>query len=251
MGFITLDLLDIIDILLVSWIMYQLYKLVRGSSAYFIFMGIFAIYIIWVIVRVLDMGLISSILGQVLGVGVIALIVVFQQEIRRFLLFIGNKYFAKRMNFTKSTNSVVVIEELVSACENMSESLTGALIVISRSTDLGFVEDTGDKIDAVVNRRLIENIFFKNSPLHDGAIIINNNRISSVRCVLPGTENQLVPAYFGMRHRAAIGMTENSDAIVVVVSEQSGKISFVVGGRIERGISLIKLKEHLMKNLTN
>lgn len=155
------------------------------------------------------------------------------------------------MSFATPVNSIAVIEELVSACENMSENLTGALIVIAKTTDLKFVEQTGDKIDALVNRRLLENIFFKNSPLHDGAIIISHNRISSVRCVLPVTENQTVPAYFGMRHRAAIGMTENSDAIVVVVSEQSGKISFVVGGRIERGISLIKLKEHLVKSLTN
>lgn len=249
MDFISINLLDIIDILLVSWIMAQFYRLIRGSSAYFIFMGIFLLYITWIVVKILNMELLSSILGQLLGVGVLALIIVFQQEIRRFLLYLGNRYFSKRMGFAKSTGDSRIIEELVAACQNMSDTNTGALIVLEQDSDLKFVTETGDTIDAIVSQRLLENIFYKNSPLHDGAVVISQNRIAAARCVLPTTENKSVPAYFGMRHRAAIGLTENSDAVVVVVSEQSGKISFCRNGKIDRGVAPLKLKELLIKNL--
>ncbi len=229
--------------------MAQFYKLLKGSSAYYIIMGIFVIYLVWLGTKILNMELISSILGQILGVGVIALVVVFQQEIRRFLLYLGNKYFVKGVAFASNNSNISYLDELVSACSSMSDTLTGALIVIEQGTDLSFVHETGDEINANVNQRLIENIFFKNSPLHDGAMIIHNNRISHARCVLPTTENKTVPAYYGMRHRAALGVSEASDAIIVVVSEQTGKISFVMGGKIERGISSIQLRELLIKNV--
>lgn len=248
MGFLSFSFFDLLDILLVSILLSHLYKLIKGSSAYYIFMGIFLIYVVWFVVKVLNMELISSILGQILGVGVIALIVVFQQEIRRFLLFIGNKYFIKTIAFVSKDFSV---DEIVTACQNMSEIYTGALIVVGRSADLSLINETGDKIDAVISDRLIENIFFKNSPLHDGAVTVINNKIAYARCVLPSTENLKVPAYFGMRHRAAIGITEQCDAVAIVVSEQSGKISFVEDGKVQRGITSIKLKELLIKCMSN
>lgn len=249
MGFLSFSFFDLLDIIMVSIILSQLYKLVKGSSAYYIFMGIFTIYFMWLLADILNMNLISSILGQILGVGVVALIVVFQQEIRRFLLYLGNKYFSKGMSFTSGNVDNNCIDEIVLACVNMSENLTGALIVIQKTADLTFVNETGDMIDAKATQRLIENIFFKNSPLHDGAMVISNNRIAYARCVLPTTENINVPAYYGMRHRAAIGVSEICDAIVVVVSEQSGKISFIQSGKIDRGISGIKLKELLIKHI--
>ena len=245
MGFLSFSVFDFLDIIIVSLLLSQLYKLVRGSSAYYIFMGIFLIYLLWIVVDAFSMELMSSIIGQVLGVGVIALIVVFQQEIRRFLLLIGNKYFSKSVAFVAHNEANSYIDEIVWACKNMSESLTGALIVIERSADLTFVNESGDKIDSEVSQRLIENVFFKNSPLHDGAMVINNARIAYARCVLPTSDNISIPAYYGMRHRAAIGLTEVCDAVVVVVSEQSGKISFVKNGIIDRGITTPKLKELL------
>lgn len=247
MGFLSFSFFDLLDILLVTILLSQLYRLIKGSSAYFIFMGIFTIYLVWVVVKIFNMDLISSIIGQILGVGVIALIIVFQQEIRRFLLFIGNKYFTKSFAFTSNSVNVICIEEIVLACESMSESSTGALIVLEQTADLTFVCETGDQIDAVISRRLIENIFYKNSPLHDGAMVIKNNRIGYARCVLPTTDNPKIPAYYGMRHRAAIGVSEVCDAVVIVVSEQSGKISFIQGGSIVRGVSSLRLKELLMK----
>ncbi len=249
MGFLSFSLFDFLDIIIVSLLLSQLYKLVRGSSAYYIFMGIFLIYLLWIVVVAFNMELMSSIIGQVLGVGVIALIVVFQQEIRRFLLLIGNKYFSKSVAFVSQNEGSSYIDEIVWACKNMSESLTGALIVIEQSADLTFVNESGDKIDSEVSQRLIENVFFKNSPLHDGAMIISNSRIAYARCVLPTSDNNSIPAYYGMRHRAAIGLTEVCDAIVVVVSEQSGRISFVRNGNIDRGITTLRLKELLSGNV--
>ncbi len=195
------------------------------------------------------MELISTILGQVLGVGVIALLIVFQQEVRRFLLYIGNRYFTRGFSLTSSFTTQIDFEAILGACESMSSTLTGALIVFERKSNLDFVKETGDKIDSVINQQLLETIFFKNSPLHDGAIVVSNNRISHARCVLPTTENSKIPAYYGMRHRAAIGVSESSDAVVVVVSEQSGRMSFVVGGKIHRGVTIERLKELMTEHI--
>lgn len=245
--------LDIVDVLLVAVIMYQLYRLVRGTSAFYIFIGIAVLYLVWIIVRALNMELLSLILGQVIGVGVIALIVVFQQEIRRFLLYIGNRYFSRfSLSLSRSLSShedSSNIDEIVTACENMSETLTGALLVLSRKDSLSVVQETGDTINAKISHRLIETVFFKNSPLHDGAMIIQNGRIASARCVLPSTERTDVSPSLGMRHRAAIGVSEQSDAVVVVVSEQTGTISYIERGQISRGLSSVQLKERLVKSM--
>ena len=257
--FITIRVLDIIDIILVAFLLYQIYMLIRGTVAINIFTGIVVLYIFWLVVRALNMELLSGILGQIIGVGVIAIIIVFQQEIRKFLLFIGNRYMSKskfsleNLLFPKQKESVapVNIDAIVKACRNMSETKTGALIVIARKSELEFYAESGDIIDAETSSRLLENIFFKNSPLHDGAVIIVNDKIHAARCVLPVTENINLPPHYGMRHKAAIGISEVTDALVVLVSEETGKISFVSHGSIKYGIPTQELKSLLGENLSN
>lgn len=247
---LSLKLIDVIDITLVAIIIYQLYKLVKGTNAFNIIMGIFAFYLLWIVVRMLHMELLSMIMGQVIGVGVVALIVVFQQEIRRFLLYIGSQYFSTQMRHSLSSGTeAVFIDEVVTACENMSESKTGALIVFARRNSLAMVEKTGDKIDARISQRLLENIFYKNSPLHDGALLIVNQRIEAARCVLPTSERTDIPAKYGMRHRAAIGLSEETDAVVVVVSEQTGKISYIESGVLFTNQTAMTLKDKLINAL--
>jgi uncharacterized protein (TIGR00159 family) len=256
--FIQIRALDIIDILLVALLFYQVYMLIRGTVAINIFMGIFFLYLIWLIVRALNMELLSSILGQIIGVGVIALIIVFQQEIRRFLLLIGTRYFSKnRFTFEnffflrgKKIENPVNIEAIVKASRNMSEGKVGALIVITRQSDLQLYAETGDTINAETSSRLLENIFFKNSPLHDGAVIIRQNLIHAARCILPVSDKTNLPASYGLRHRAAIGITENTDAIVVVISEETGTVSLVIEGKILEGINTLKLRNLLEEHLS-
>jgi diadenylate cyclase len=251
--FINVRVLDVIDIVLVAFLLYQIYMLIRGTVAINIFMGIFVLYVIWLVVRALNMELLSSILGQIIGVGVIALIIVFQQEIRRFLLLIGTRYLSHRrfsienlfFPRSKRVEVPVNVDAIVRAARNMSEVKTGALIVIARKSDLQVYAETGDLINAETSSRLIENVFFKNSPLHDGAMIIKNDKIYAARCVLPVTEKMNLPASFGLRHRAAIGITELTDAIVVLVSEETGKISLIKGGSVKYGISAMELKSLL------
>ncbi|HOP02919.1 MAG TPA: diadenylate cyclase CdaA [Tenuifilaceae bacterium] len=255
--YISVRILDVIDILLVAFLLYQIYMLIRGTVAINIFMGIFILYLFWIIVRAFNMELLSSILGQIIGVGVIALIIVFQQEIRKFLLLIGTKYLSRNsfsienLFFSKNKRMEVPInvEAIVKACRNMSETKTGALIVLSRRSDLQLYAETGDIINADTSSRLLENIFFKNSPLHDGAVIIKNDKIVAARCVLPLTERLNLPASYGLRHKAAIGLSENTDAIVVIVSEETGRIALVSDGNIKIGISSIELQHLLEKKL--
>lgn len=256
--FITIRILDIIDIILVAFLLYQLYRLIRGTVAISIFGGIVVLYSIWLAVRVLNMELISGILGQVLGVGVIAIIVVFQPEIRKFLLMIGSRYLNN--NFFKLDNLLfrssqkesheVKIASIVQACRNMSKTNTGALIVIARKSELQLYSNTGDIIDAQTSSRLLENLFFKNSPLHDGAVIILGDRIHAARCVLPVSENTNLPPQYGMRHKSAIGLSEITDALVVLVSEETGKISITMGGKIQYGITAQELNKILEEQLS-
>ncbi|MDR3365906.1 MAG: diadenylate cyclase CdaA [Prevotellaceae bacterium] len=255
--FFHVGILDIIDILLVAILFYQVFKLIRGTVAINIFIGIFAIYVLWIAVQALNMELLSTILGQVLGVGVLALFIVFQQEIRKFLLFLGTQYMSRSKFSFRSiifrradrVESGVNIDAIVKAARNMSESKTGALIVVRRTTSLAPYEATGDILDANTNSRLLENIFFKNTPLHDGAVIIVRNKIRAARCVLPPTDNLSLPAHYGMRHRAALGVSENSDAVVVVVSEETGDISFVEAGQIKSGVTFSELRRLLEEAL--
>lgn len=252
-SFIHITLVDVFDIFLVALLFYQIYMMIRGTAAINIFIGIFLLYVIWLVVRTLNMEMLSTILGQIIGVGSLALIIVFQQEVRKFLLYIGTRYLSnknfsiERLFSSKADNRALLVgvDALVRACRNMSDSKTGALIVLGRRSNLQLYMDTGDYIDAVVDSRLIETIFFKNTPMHDGAMIIVNGRIVAARCVLPSTEKLDVPAHFGMRHRAAMGITEHTDSVVIIVSEETGKISIAEQGEIKSGLSAIELRQTL------
>jgi len=202
------------------------------------------------------MQLFGSILGKFIDVGFIALLIVFQQELRRFLLFIGTSDLFSKGKLGKglfdfkwqvNTAQKLDINAIVKACKNMSESKTGAIIIVTKNNELKFYANTGDMIDAKVSVRMIESIFYKNSPLHDGAIIISENQIIAARCVLPVTENNEFPAHLGMRHRAAVGITEITDAVAIVVSEQTGGISFSKEGDLKHALTIERLREVLEK----
>jgi len=242
-AFITIRVLDILDILLVAYLMFQIYMLIRGSVAMNIFIGILFVYFLWIIVKALRMQLLGIILGQVIGVGVIALIIVFQQEIRRFLIFIGNQYYYRnRLSLDKILPTTIIgqpkvkVQSITKACMNMAKSRTGALIVLTRKSELTAYAETGDLLNAETSSRLIESIFNKISPLHDGAMIISGDRIIAARCVLPISENLNLPPNIGLRHKAALGMSENTDSLVIVVSEQSGKIALADDGKLQLDI---------------
>ncbi|MDB4534186.1 diadenylate cyclase CdaA [Vicingaceae bacterium] len=252
--FITFRWLDIIDILLVAIIMFQLYKLVKGTVAIKIFLGILAIYLFWKIVEALQMELLSEILGQFIGVGVLALIIVFQQEIRRFLLLIGNNSFfsGKRrsrllriLNTSETNKAKLEVDQIITASKSLSSTKTGALIIIDLKSELRYYSTTGEKINSPLSAPILESIFFKNSPLHDGGVIIENNKIIAARCILPVSENQEFPAHFGLRHRAAAGITETSRSIAIIISEETGKISLAKEGNINYNISIEELKKML------
>jgi uncharacterized protein (TIGR00159 family) len=255
--FIHLRFLDIIDILLVSYLLYQLYTIIRGTVALNIFIAIFLFYIIWLVVKALNMQLLGSILGQVISVGMIALIIVFQQELRRFLVFVGTRYLARTFSLNKvfsinlQEQKNVKIKSIANACKRMSESKTGALIVVTRKSQLDIYAQTGEIINADTSTRLLESIFFKNSPLHDGAVIISNDRVHAARCVLPVSDNPNIPSDYGMRHRAALGITENTDALAVVVSEESGEIGVADGGSISHNLTKEELLQVLEKEFLN
>lgn len=247
--------IDIIDIVLVAIIFFQLYKLIRGTAALSIFIGIFIIYMFWLLVKALNMELIGALMGQVIGVGVIALIIVFQQEVRRFLLVIGNRYMnRRRFSFGKifstveeETGSPKEAEEIVRATESMASKKTGALIVLGRKSSLDIYSEGGERIDAIISAELLETIFFKNSPLHDGAVLIEDGKIFAARCPLPITDSVSLPPRFGMRHRAAIGISEHTDSLVVVVSEESGHITVAEGGEMKEDITPNELRQILLK----
>ena len=251
-AFITIRILDIIDVLLVAYLMYQVYMLIRGTVAMNIFIGILSFYLLWIIVRALGMQLLGTILGQVIGVGVIALIIVFQQEIRRFLIFIGNQYFSRnRISLERvipiniAPQPKVKIKSIIKAVINMAKSKTGALVVIARKSELTVYAETGDSLNAETSSRLIESIFNKDSPLHDGALIINGDRIVAARCVLPISENLNLPPNYGLRHRAALGLSENTDALTIIVSEQTGKISLAESGKLLTDVGVKELMSKL------
>ena len=255
MDFLEFNILDIVDILLVAFLLFQLYKLVRGTVAIKIFVGISTIYLIWKLVEVLQMELLSEILGQFIGVGVLAVIIVFQQELRKFLLMIGNtKFFSKEgiMKFkwiTEENTVEVNVNAIVDACNQMASSMTGAIIIITKENSLSSYIDTGELIQAKTSTSLLQNIFFKNSPMHDGAVIITGEKVMAARCILPVIENDAFPSHLGMRHRAAAGITENTDCLAIIVSEERGKISIAKKGELEINLSSEQLKEKLQEEL--
>ena len=234
---LNFNVLDIIDIILVAFLLYYVYKLIKGTVAINIFFGIVIFYLFYLLVDVLQMRMLSNILGGFMSVGIIALIVVFQPEIRKFLLMIGSTNLSKsgslmkRFNFIKAQpNNTSDAEVIVKACTKMGSTKTGALIVIERNNNLDFLVETGDDMKIAVTQPILESIFFKNSPLHDGAIIISNNVIKATRVILPVNNEKTIPSRFRLRHRAAIGITEKTDALTLVVSEETGQLSYVNNG---------------------
>jgi diadenylate cyclase len=238
-GLFSLRVVDIIDIILFAILLYEIYNLVKGTAGIRIFIGIIAVYLIYRIVKALQMQLLTEILGQFISVGVLALIVVFQPEIRQVLLMLGNskiiKNQSKRFLFWrfKINNPVNLnIDKIVKACQKMAETKTGALIIISQQNELAQYIATGQEVEAKVSEVLLETIFFKNSPLHDGAVVIMGDQIKAARCILPVSNKATIPQYYGLRHRAAVGITEKSDAIAIIVSEERGEIAYCHEGRL-------------------
>jgi diadenylate cyclase len=257
-GFLEISWVDFIDIALVAILLYHVYKLIRGSLAVNIFLGILAIYLIFLIVRAAQMELLTTILGQFMGVGVIAMIILFQPELRKFLLLIGRTAEFNRDGIIRSFSSWrhdyhddFDIIQITEALKTLKATHTGALIVFSRDTELKFYIDTGDALDAQVNKRLLLSIFNKNSPLHDGAVIIYKGRIKAARCVLPVSENDHLPPHFGLRHRSAVGMSENSDTLVVAVSEETGRLVLARNGKYIRGLKLKQVEQKILEYLHN
>ena len=251
MGFVPFTFVDFIDIILVAVIMYWIYRMTKGTNAPYILSGIIAIYLLWVVVRTLNMELLSTILGQLISVGAIALIIVFQPELRRFLQVIGMRQ--KHFNFitrifAREDDKSANILPIVTACREMAETKTGALIVIGQQSDLTLIIEGGIALDARISTPLIRNIFFKNAPLHDGAAVVVGDRIVAAKCILPVTQSD-VPKSYGTRHRAAIGMSEISDAIIIVVSEETGGISLAQGGQLRRDVDPQRLTQILQRYL--
>lgn len=255
-SFLKLSILDIVDMLLVAIIIYYIYNLIRGTIAVNILIGFTLIYVLFYVTQVLNMRLLSTILGSFVSVGLIALIIVFQQEFRRFLLTIGKNISLKNKTWLKfifkkeemERNNMAKIKPIIDACKTMKKTRTGALIVFAKYFDQDAFANSGEMMDSKISKRLLESIFQKNSPLHDGAVIISENLIKSASCILPLTENDKLPAQFGLRHRAGIGVTESSDATALIVSEETGEISYAQQGRVKMNISFTDLERLLNKD---
>lgn len=249
---INFGIKDVIDILLVAFLMFQTYRLIKGTNAVNIFVGVIAFIICWFIVSfVFKMELLGAIFDKLVSVGSIALIIIFQNEIRRFFSMIGRRRNFKFLEWlTKNTENGIEMEssdvlQLTLACKNMAETKCGALILIEKDADLYNYMQTGEIINADISSRLIQNIFFKNTPLHDGAIIIAKKKIVSAACILPISQNRDIPKKLGLRHRSALGIVEKTDAIAIVVSEETGEISIASNGNIDVNISIEELERRL------
>ena len=256
-GFLNVSWIDILDILLVAGLLYQLYKLMQGSVAMRIFLGFLSLYLIYLVVSAAQMELLSAILGQFMGVGILAMIILFTPEIRKFLLVIGksaptqfDQIFKGLFSKGKNRNIGFDISPIVDACKTLGATSTGALIVLSRGTQLKFFAESGDVLNAELNKRLLISIFNKYSPLHDGAVIIYKGKIESARSVLPVSESSDLPPNLGLRHRAAVGMSEVTDSLVIVVSEETGEISITFNGNLTHNVSLKELRASINEYLS-
>lgn len=252
-GFLDVRWIDILDILLVSVLLYQVYKLLKGSVAVRVLIGFLVLYLTYLIVRAAQMELLAGILGQFMGVGVIAAIIIFSPEIRKFLLILGKTTFRqndflqsmmiwKKRVVKESFNVTPIIE----AAKVLSSTNTGALIVFSKNSELKFYVDSGDFMDAFISKRLLISIFNKYSPLHDGAVIIYQGKVRASRCILPVSEREL-PAQFGMRHRAAMGMSEATDTLILTISEETGQMSLARNGVIDSNLSIPEIRKRINK----
>jgi diadenylate cyclase len=254
---LNFNVFDVLDILLVAFIIYQLYSLIRGTIAANIFIGLALIYVLYFVVKALQMKMLTKILENFVNVGLIAIIVVFQQEIRRFLLLVGKnaslqrnkawwRYFFGKADAEK--NNYARIKPIIDACKSLKQTRTGALIVFAKFYDEQFYQNSCEVLDSKISKRLLESIFQKNSPLHDGAVVISENKIKAASCILPLTDKTDLPLQFGLRHRAGIGVTETNEATAIIVSEETGEISYAKQGRVKMNISFAELEKLLNKD---
>lgn len=253
--FLNFGLKDAIDILLVALLLYYVYKVMKASRSLYVFTGIVLFVIVWLIVsQVLEMRLLGTIMSQLINVGVIGLIVLFQDDVRKFLYRVGSHRRLRRISMIMGMRRKQELREketimpIVMACINMARQRVGALIVVERSLNLDYIATSGDFIDSRIDQRLIENIFFKNAPLHDGAMIIAKKRIKAAGCILPVAHDMDIPREFGLRHRAAMGISQDSDAIAIVVSEETGRITVAMNGKLRVRLSAEELESILTEN---
>lgn len=243
-GFLEITFWDIVDVVIFGYLLYLIYKLLKGAVAFYIFLGLIMLYGMWWVFKLMNMNLMSTMLGQFTNIGVILLIVVFQPEIRQFLIMLGTTATKQRFSFLKKLRNLEgfgdagskkenLIEEIKGALMSMSKSKTGALILFTREDQLSAFKSSGVHLDARISHLIIESIFEKNSPMHDGAMIIVRDRVFAASCILPISYDPSLPLKFGLRHRAAIGASEIADVVAIVISEESGTISYVQGGKIE------------------
>lgn len=257
-GFLELRIVDVLDIFLLALLLYQVFRFLRGSLAFNILIGYGSLVLIYLMVKALDLQLLSQVLGSIAGAGIIGMFILFQPELRRFMLLlgkgsgIGQKRFWQRTSYEKIASGQVQDEDeayISRAISNMSKARIGALIVFTGAAEKMYLENTGVKLNALISAKLIESIFQKSSPLHDGAMIISNRRIYAAGSVLPVSENPELPSRVGMRHKAGVGISEHLDAIVVIVSEDSGQISIANRGRLRQNVSGDTLKDFILKGL--
>lgn len=255
--FFEFGIKDAIDILLVALMLYYIYRLMKESRSLNVFIGIMVFVVLWLFVsQIMEMRLLGSIMDKLVSVGVIGLVILFQDDIRKFLYSIGTNRRMKMLMrlFSSETNEKLEgkkeeITQIVLACLSMSRRKEGALIVMERVSPLDYIVETGERIDATITQRLIENVFFKNSPMHDGAMIISKGRIKAAGCILPVSHSLDIPKELGLRHRAAMGMSQESDAISIVVSEETGSITTAINGAFQQRLSAEKLESILTREL--
>lgn len=255
--FLKISFIDVVDIVLVALLIYYVYSLIRNTLAVNLILGMVIIFLCYIVVNTLNMRLMEAIINKFISVGIISLVIIFQPEIRRFLLHIGKntilqnnlawyyKLFGKK---DLAQDNLLKIKPILDACRNMQNSKTGALIVFFKFYDDQLFTNSGEVIDANISKRLLESIFQKHSPLHDGAVIISEGKIKTASCILPLTENDKLPAQYGLRHRAGIGISENTDAVAIIVSEETGEIAYAKQGRIRGNLKLEELQKLLNKD---
>lgn len=254
---LTFQFKDALDIFAVALLLYYLFRLMKSTRAAGVFKGILIFIFVWIIVsRILNMRLLGGIMDQIVNIGVIALVVLFQEEIRHFFSNIGTQHglnwllslFREGRSADEEKNTDIM--PLVLACTSMAKQKVGALIIIERQVGLKEVAQTGEMIDAAINSRLLENIFFKNSPLHDGALIVSHHRLWAAGCILPVSHDPNLPKNLGLRHRSGVGITEKSDALAIIVSEETGSISVAEAGHLTRTVSGDQLESMLLEKWT-
>lgn len=255
--FIKLTWISVIDIIVVAILMYYIYNLIKHTLAVNLLLGMLIIFLFYQVVKSVHMDLLSSIISKFMSVGIMALIIIFQPEIRRFLLHIGKTTFLQKNKAwwgylfgskNLERDNLLRIKPIIDACKSMKKSRTGALIVFVKYYDDELFSNSCELIDSKISKRLLESIFQKHSPLHDGAVVIAENKIKSASCILPLTDNDNLPAQFGLRHRAGIGVSETTDAVAVIISEETGEIAYAKHGRVRMNISFGELEKLLNKD---